>query len=457
MEEKDIDRLFKREKENEAFSPPDFVWDNIEKDLRQNKKKKRFIVWWFVGFLLVVSTTLALYQSKNFNNAEVPSIAGSSILDNDSKTELLSKNDNDKTVEDTRNQNLKTEDITSKSKDNIGKEINAKEAVSNNSKSTLLRNQYQESSIKGSNNKPNDQSETHKPEANRITSDERTVSSKNQLADKSIYSEIVDNIYNADENLVILENINVLPITSPTFLLFEPTEMVKVPNPSYPKQIKLGEKLNTVSVSMQIGKPTFANVAASVSDLSLEFDWYSYGLGINYLREVKSQTYIGAGLSFRQSKRKFNYESEELKLHNYERGVPFVAESFEFGRLLSQGEQRFRFVDFTTDVQYKFWNKGIGIRLGLSAIVNIKLSTEGKYLGSNEEIIYYAKDDNFYSSSLGFGITPFVSFDVPLSAGLHLMLTPNFTTYFQNIESDEPTKGLKYSNIGLAIGVGKQF
>jgi len=456
MEDKGLDKLFKAEKEKESHDPPTFVWDDLEKDLRRNARKKRFIVWWFVGLLLVSAATFYLYQNKKIINDEASQMTASSIND-ETKSNTSNVIENNENLNDDKTKDQKTDVVSSNTKEIIRKNIASIESGISNSKTVQQEISNQNYSINDSRNIQDEEKSGNYEISTSFPRNRLSASAKTQLNAKSKYGERTKTNNTSTVSLATRDKVEISTIKNLTFLLSTPLIKIKDLHPGYLERISPDKMRNTLIVSTHVGKPTFSDATFSTTNLQSESDWYSYGLGINYFHEVINQFHVGVGVSFRQSKRKFNYESEELQLRGYGSNSSVSSEPFEYGRVLSQGEQRFTFLDFSTGAQYDILTEGIGISLGLSAIFNFKLKSEGKTLGINREIIGYTDDNNFYQSSLGLGFSPYITFSMALSENLHFTLTPSYSTYFQNIESDRLLRDMKYSNFGLEVGVGRKF
>ena len=61
---KDIGQIFKEKFKNLDGIPSDSIWNSIEKDL-DKKKKRRFLMFFFLGFLCLLGTSVFLYFNQN--------------------------------------------------------------------------------------------------------------------------------------------------------------------------------------------------------------------------------------------------------------------------------------------------------------------------------------------------------------------------------------------------------
>lgn len=453
MEEKDIDKIFRTEKMSESYDPPSFVWDELEKDLRSSKRKKRFIAWWFLGLFIVASTTIYLLENRSVQKIEESLISQPSTSESDSHADHL-KSAN-------LNQNKNKEQIAN-DKTAINGETPESEVANVISSQSHTKTAEVENSALKYQEVENQISQTLGAESNI----DITTSAEQSEPIAYTKTESVDNAnfnQNPKDNVILAENgavrkkLVVSSIDSKSFLLVASSKRINAGDVKSPRQIESDRKLNGILVSLHLGKPTFSDFSSTSSTLSTTVDWYTFGLGINYCYEVANKFRVGAGLRLQQSKRKFNYTSEELLLRNYETGSSFQSEFFEYGKLISQGEQRFTFFDITAGMQYEIWSGGLEVSLGLSANFNLILDSEGKTLGESNEIIHYSNEDKIYPSKLGLGFSPYVSLCLPIRENLSVTLIPSYTKYFKKLESERLSNELRYSNFGLDIGMSKQF
>jgi len=77
-EKKNIDRLFQEKFKDFEVAPPEFVWQNIETELQEKKKKRRILPLWFrlsgVAAILVIGMFIGwtfLNDGDNVNSNPV--------------------------------------------------------------------------------------------------------------------------------------------------------------------------------------------------------------------------------------------------------------------------------------------------------------------------------------------------------------------------------------------------
>lgn len=142
---KDIGKFFRENLDQLNVAPSAMAWEGIEKDLKEKKKKRRFLIWFFivafVGGSISTYTVLTFNHFTNSNptkeNKSVPSgknTNSSSIIAIDSNR---NKNDNTKNT-----QNSLVSESFSKNESNINSSNNTNSVTSNNSISPSTRNDH---------------------------------------------------------------------------------------------------------------------------------------------------------------------------------------------------------------------------------------------------------------------------------------------------------------------------
>lgn len=463
MEEKDIDKRFKAEKDGEYFDPPAYVWDSLEQDLKKNKRKKRFFVWWLAGLLFVLSTSTYLYQKLDSTQEEYSELATSSKMEIDSdidKSEDIKSNEiqNESTLQ--SEQNNQEANSTIENQFEVAENRPGKTSNQANNKSSIkkIENSTTEILMRNQSNEYSDiNSKTPLSNNSKLSTLSVAETFENKINEENTNS---GNYLNGKiENNFLNRNRLSIPTLKNTLLHLYPfSRNLKNPTPSYPPPIKIDNRnLNTITAILHIGRPNFSNVLSGSESISTESDWYSYGLGISYHREIINGLYLGSGINYRQSKRKFNYESEDISLRGYEQRLTTPSIPLEYGKLISEGEQNFSFIDLSLGIKYDVWSKHIKVSVSMAAIFNLQLRSKGKALDTDRNIIRYTNGDNLYQSNIGFGFSPSITVDIPIYKNFNLTLSPNYTSYFQNLESGQLLREMGYSNFGLDLGLSRKF
>jgi len=463
MEENDIDKYFKSEKDSEYLDPPAFVWDSLEQDLKKRKKKKRFFVWWFAGLFFVLGLSAYLFQKLDLTQVEYSELDNSTKKDSKSDLDVVPQIKSNKMLAETvfqpelpslagsntdENNAAKSENQTKKSipltefKRDLKQNITSNSITQNRSQSSMNTEDSSKTPL-FSNNEPGSKS---------ITNDIESSSQQENASSRELFGQKVENDF-------LIRDVLTVPILEGSQIdLFLFSRNLKKPKHSHLKPTKVNNKKpNTIALAIHLGKPNFSNVASGQESIPEESDWYSYGLGISYQREITDGLYLRSGINYRQSKRKFNYESEDISLQGYEQRLSTPTIPHEYGRLVSEGEQRFSFTDISIGLNYEVWSQGVRVSVGMDAILNLQLRSEGKTLDNDQSIIRYTNDDNLYQSSLGVGISPSVNIDFPIHENFNLTLSPRFVSYFQDLENEVLLRDLRYSNFGLDLGLSRKF
>lgn len=95
-EKKNIDKLFKEQLKNFEVAPKDYVWENIEAKLHEDKRKKRRVIpiWWRVAGIAAGLVVLFTVANQLFNTSDEHGISKDTIVD-DNKTNTNSNSQND--------------------------------------------------------------------------------------------------------------------------------------------------------------------------------------------------------------------------------------------------------------------------------------------------------------------------------------------------------------------------
>ena len=95
-EKKNIDKLFKEQLKNFDVAPKDYVWENIEEKLHEDKRKKRRVIpiWWRVAGIAAGLVLLVTITNQFFNTSDTDGISKDTIV-NESKTNNNSNSQNE--------------------------------------------------------------------------------------------------------------------------------------------------------------------------------------------------------------------------------------------------------------------------------------------------------------------------------------------------------------------------
>jgi hypothetical protein len=456
-----LDKIFTEEKDQASLAPPAFVWDNLEHDLKLKNKRRPVFIYWLKGIFIFLGIAGLIYF-LNGENSE--SVTFNSNINTQIEPNL--KEESTSTINDIQSPNSIVNNQYS-----IDNQLNPNESSSNYTDKTNIENKSPSTSNtqkKATSINPTITKSTLNAQENLLenskhntfTSFEDQLNSTHFLNDKEDI--ISQNNFEPESELKAQRSSRITSflnteirtkVNSNTLPYFLPSEAFSnlSHNSKFP-ETKIEKTQNILTVYFHIGKPIFSDDPLSDDKINKpETDWYSLGGGINYERNISSKFVAGIGFNYTLSKRKFNYNSSELYLLNT------ASSSFEYGSLESQGEQKFTLIDLPLSLKYQFSKNKMRFSVGLSAILNLQLSTSGKTLESDGSITKYSNVDNRYQSSIGLGYSPFLSLDFPIQKQIYLSISPRYTGYLTDLEDRMKERFLGYSSFGFDVGLSRQF
>lgn len=100
-EKKNIDKLFKEQLKNFDVAPKDYIWENIEKELHEDKRKKRRVIpiWWRVAGVAAGLVLLFTVANQLFNTSDKEGISKDIIVDESNTKNNPNSLDKNKTLE----------------------------------------------------------------------------------------------------------------------------------------------------------------------------------------------------------------------------------------------------------------------------------------------------------------------------------------------------------------------
>ncbi|WP_294733690.1 hypothetical protein [uncultured Flavobacterium sp.] len=102
-EKKNIDRLFQEKFKDFEAAPPEYVWENIEAELKEDKKRRVIPIWFKLGGVAAV-LLLGLMLINPFGDKEID-IENNSVVDNDKNPNNSTNNKNSKDNDNKKNIN----------------------------------------------------------------------------------------------------------------------------------------------------------------------------------------------------------------------------------------------------------------------------------------------------------------------------------------------------------------
>ena len=61
----EFDKLFRDNLQDGTEKTPSFIWDNIENEIEQKPKKRKFFLFWFLAGLSVLIGSIAIYWTMS--------------------------------------------------------------------------------------------------------------------------------------------------------------------------------------------------------------------------------------------------------------------------------------------------------------------------------------------------------------------------------------------------------
>lgn len=497
-EQKNIDRLFQEKFKDFEMAPPEMAWKNIEARLKEKKKKRRVIPFWFKTTGIAASLLLGFYAFLYYNDDD--------RIESNEKTVETSKSVNEKNTNPIINENsliisdqsIVNEDnnFDKQSNDNLTSKNNSKALESNednkslnsNNKNNLVKNTktYQNKSIKNK-IEPNKLFDIEKEEifvTNKETQNEKSILPFQNLNEKED-KRLIQEKKNSNRSVAILEKSNV-NITQDSSIVANISEEVSaleqlLKEKEVGKNAEEKEKRDRWGVSTNAA-PVYFNSATNGSPINTQFSensksyasTMSYGVGINYNISEKlslrtginslSLEYSTNDVSYSTTLRNSASDGSMLSRNSNGQNVIFFNNSVENKATLSSDVENFvqnnigqlnqttSYYEIPVELSYKLIDKRFGLELigGMSSLFlnqnSISLLSEGMEMEIGE-----ANNLNrvHFSSNLGVGFkyTLLKSFEVNFNP----MFKYQLNTYTDNSGNFKPYF------IGLYSGLSYKF
>lgn len=431
MSNKELDKYFKAEKALEYQTPPIEIWDNLEREMKMRKKRRRvFVLWMVFGLsifglvsLLVLKSTsdsspafkkkdvailmdlpLTPSEKKDILNADDKNFSGFSEIQTEVENQSSSKKK-------TESEKTPLKNSSNQTKKNVDLQRDIKSTVRSLDSN---QNEYKFTEMEGHEDLP-------------------------ILAEQSF------------RNTFDFEDINTID-----FQVHRSFEILEMVAPAIVEPYAPRANSFAITAMMDLGRPSFRIDQASNNSTSFVAPWYSIGARLQISYGLSDRLKILVGSSYRLSKRKFDYESDDLLLVGYDNGQPSVNPP-KLGRLISRGEQRFGFLDVSCGMSYEFLKGRVMLSADLEWVFNMKLHTSGKTLDAHSIVIRYGDEDGHYQSNLGMGVAPALRMGVPLGSTSSFYTALRFVYYFDPLENSILTSTYMYSNTAISVGYGLRF
>ncbi len=500
-EQKNIDRLFQEKFKDFEVAPPEMAWKNIESRLKEKKKKRRVIPFWFKPTGIAASLLLGFYTFLYYN-------ANNRVESNDKTVEtnntVNDKKINEKNINPIINENSliisdkiivnENNNFDKQSNNNIVSKNNTKalesnevnKTLNNNNQNSLVKNTktFQNKSIKNKNetNKLFDFEKEEVYVTNKETQNEKSNLPFQNLNEKE-NKRLIQEKKNSNRSVAILEKSNV-NITQDSSIVANISEEVNaleqlLKEKEVGKNAEEKEKRDKWGVSTNAA-PVYFNSATNGSPINTQFSensksyasTMSYGVGINYNISEKlslrtginslSLEYSTNDVSYSTTLRNSASDGSMVSRNSNGQNVVFFNNSVENKTTLSSDVENFvqnnvgklnqitSYYEIPVELSYKLIDKRFGLELigGMSSLFlnknSISLLSDGM-----EMEIGQANNLNkvHFSSNLGVGFkyTLLKSFEVNFNPMFKYQLNTytdnsgNFKPYFVGLYS-----GLSY-------------
>ncbi len=498
---KNINNLFQEKFENFEVEPNQEVWDNIEIQLKEKKKKRIIPFWWKlsgVAALLTIGFFVFNTNSDKSNENTNSTIVNKENKENPSNNAIVNSQKN---VNSSDKNNINSEKTTnyndenSKQNSNVNNNVavsknnniaNEKSSLKNtNTVATVAYSDKKSNSVKTSNNK---KSNYHKSNTttnliaenlknNKKSSDENDKVSSNNSSDAiNENKNIVNNVQNKLESLHSNDNSNpvIKKIDSLKIAMKEPNELEELLNEKEKKPVE--QKLNRWQVTPNIAPIYFSSTGnGSPLDSRLESNSknyntnnQSYGLGVNYAVTKKwnvrtgvnafSVNYVTNQILYYQDK---NATSKIANLNPNVFGSLISIESLQnvnsvLGKFQEKYEgsinQKMGYIEVPFELSYKLINKKFGVNL-IGGMSTLFLKQNEVFLEGNGLNVKIGEANNLNSVhfSTNFGLGMKYEFIKHFEARVEPVLKYQISTFSND------SGGFKPYIIGVYTGLSYSF
>jgi len=502
-EQKNIDRLFQEKFKDFEMAPPEMAWKNIETRLKEKKKKRRVIPFWFKTTGIAASLLLGFYTFMYYNSndriesnektVETNNGVNDKKINEKNTNPIINENSliisDESIVNDNNNFDKQPNDNLTSKNDSKALESNENnKSLNGNNQNNLVKNKktFQNKSIKNK-IEPNKLFDIEKEEifvTNKETQNEKSNLPFQNLNEKE-NKRLIQEKKNSNRSVAILEKSNV-NITQDSSILANISEEVSaleqlLKEKEVGKNAEEKEKRDRWGVSTNAA-PVYFNSATNGSPINTQFSensksyasTMSYGVGINYNISEKlslrtginslSLEYSTNDVSYSTTLRNSASDGSMLSRNGNGQNVVFFNNSVENKATLSSDVENFvqnnvgklnqttSYYEIPVELSYKLIDKRFGLELigGMSSLFlnqnSISLLSEGMEMEIGE-----ANNLNkvHFSSNLGVGFkyTLLKSFEVNFNP----MFKYQLNTYTDNSGNFKPYF------IGLYSGLSYKF
>lgn len=455
--DKHLNSLSKQEETN----PPSFVWDDIghHLDTKNERKRRRFLFLILSLILLSFIIGLALNQNPIIGNNKLAKNHNSQIIKNrDLPTESENTYDIKENIEIFSDEN-EVKEISLTSKKNAQEKTAYHENISKTASSnnqTRINNKPSSQRIH-SYSSSNSTSETMKP----------TPSSNSTLLSKPI------NTSNSTTNTIssfignqrpMMAGILSLKLNS-NFLKLIPSKIEKLtlelsPTNEIGKPVAVSSSKYFIQLSTLIGRHnTHLNKNSANQNhyrFNTESNWYSWGAKINGAFCLNQYLYISTGLSFIESRDKFEYRAELVQLDETMNSVASTEFRTVKANYYNLGDISYRQLNIPLSLGIQTEKGIVTIGMESGVIFNAQFKTEGKVQTANMEFSRL-ENESIYKSNIGFGMSNSGFVGLKMNENNSLIMKGSYLQYFSNTTLPQELEQSKLSLFVLELGYRFSF
>lgn len=500
-----IEEQFKSLSDKQEATPPSFIWDELDKELPKKNRTRSFL-WFFVGFSIL---GLVFIQQQYFgsvnSNANNQSYSSKDLIkkktekpnSKESITATVNNNEEKENYKSSRQikstvaeviSNQKIESIASELKETtIREEQLSEKLLSEERNKTKLVNHELTDKVNSFKTTPTTTSRNivdNKAADRTITKlkDDITIpAAENKLKSETelVTSELVTSELAKQSNKIsektkakLLSPANALQESSIVtidkiggrYSLLESTKEQANPYANKYENVDLSKLVANSSSSrnrifIEIGSLLGSHNTHLSEDtlsnyrLETESNWYTWGAKMSLGYQLSRNFYVKSGISFLESRDKFNFESESFKLVETGDTIPYSTVKTTY---YNKGDITYRQWSIPLTLGYERQNGKLVFGIEGTAMFNMSFKSEGKtLLGPNS--FSRVENEGIYRTNLGIGYSGALLLGIKLNDSSALYAKPSYARYLSKTSLENAEVESKLSQYYLEIAFRKYF
>ncbi len=453
---------YKRKANQKSVSPPEFVWDNVEKAIAKPKKKRRIFLWLFLFLPLFFAIKYIITLDKNdaitHNSADHATVENPTLVSNEQST-LNNQKEGHSNLKETEEINFNLIENSSTTESSaVPSSIQETEIISANN--TLLNTIYTSTSDNTSSNSFD--------KIKNVKSYMDLLYKKNSTSTYALANNQLEVFTEAKSDLIGVNSneIAVLPISiTNQYTLFE-KQLQALDNLKVFKEQQDYQQFKKyfVQVEFNVGKPirfieqtqdqehAFSRLASSTTP------WYAYGGSITLGRVLPSGLYFTSGIDFLQIKEKFHVELNGISQKNtvFDPNTgSLLGSKIVTGTYINKGENRISMLNVPLLLGYRKSYSTWQFSGELGTVINIATSFQGKELKPLNEVERIDQSQSILKTNVGTSIQG--SLVIGKSIGHNTIFArTHYRHSFQNWYKTSDIL-LRYSNFQIGVGLQHYF